>query len=111
MGFYGSIRITSTCLLCFFYYSIGNNLKTIEIYNFNANSWRFGASSETAVTNPAYVYLNDQYMIRMGNGQDVIYCYDIKYDEWTLGDTNFETATIRSSYLLLDKDFFGCSFD
>ena len=47
-------------------------------------------------------------MIRMGNGQDTIYCYDIEYDEWTLGDTEFDTATIRSAYLLVDRDAFGC---
>ena len=83
--------------------------QTVEIFNFEEFCWRFAASVSKTAMMPSFVYLNDKYMLRIGEEENTYASYNVEDDEWIvgLGEVSGVLST-RSSYLLVEKSVFQC---
>ena len=90
----------------------GASQVTVEIYNFSSDTWRNGTSQARADQvnlPPEFVYLNNKYILKFGQGQTNFHCYDIESDEWIDAVNGQTEATRKSSYLLVPMDVFSCT--
>ena len=89
----------------------GDQTGTVEIFNFQELCWRYGASIATTTITPSFVYLNNRFLVQIGEAENTFNTYDLQSDEWMKGTAVIDGVTsTRSAYMLVSKEVFGCSF-